>query len=104
VSAAQTAAGESISNFRAEERDFRLRQQTDCGHPESDTTSGLVAYLDGEPVGWCAVEPRTAYKGLVRKPWHALLAWFPYDASGYCQTVPLTVNAGERLRTTRPPA
>ena len=36
------------------------------------TTSGLVAYLDSEPVGWCAVEPRTAYAGLVRNqrvPW-----------------------------------
>jgi GNAT superfamily N-acetyltransferase len=34
--------------------------------------SGLVGYLDGEPVGWCAVEPRTAYPGLVRVyrvPW-----------------------------------
>ena len=31
-----------------------------------------MAYLDGEPVGWCAVEPRTAYEGLVRNnrvPW-----------------------------------
>jgi GNAT superfamily N-acetyltransferase len=49
-----------------------LRQQTDCGHRESGTTSGLVAYLDGEPVGWCAVEPRTAYEGLLRNsrvPW-----------------------------------
>jgi GNAT superfamily N-acetyltransferase len=63
---------EAFSKFPAEERAFRLRQQTDCGHPESDTTSGLVAYLDGEPAGWCAVEPRTAYEGLVRNnrvPW-----------------------------------
>ena len=54
-----------------EERAFRLRQQTDCGHPESDTTSGLVAYLDGEPAGWCAVEQRTAYVRLLRTrvPW-----------------------------------
>lgn len=54
-----------------EERAFRLREQTDCGHPESDTTSGLVAYLDGEPAGWCAVEPRTAYVRLLytRVPW-----------------------------------
>ncbi len=37
-------------------RAHRLREQTASGHPESDTTSGLVAYLDGEPVGWCAVE------------------------------------------------
>ena len=47
-------------------RAARLRQQTDAGHPEPDTTSGLVAYLDGEPVGWCAVEPRSHYEGLVR--------------------------------------
>ena len=49
-----------------EERAHHLRAQTDCGHPESDTTSGLVAYLDGEAVGWCAVEPRTAYVRLLR--------------------------------------
>jgi GNAT superfamily N-acetyltransferase len=63
---------ESFRSFPTEERAFRLRRQTDCGHPESDTTSGLVAYLDGEPVGWCAVEPRTAYEGLLRNnrvPW-----------------------------------
>ena len=63
---------ESFASFPAEERAHRLRQQTDCGHRESDTTSGLVASLDGEPVGWCAVEPRTAYRGLLRNnrvPW-----------------------------------
>jgi GNAT superfamily N-acetyltransferase len=63
---------ESFRSFPVEERAHRLRQQTDCGHRESDTTSGLVAYLDGEPVGWCAVEPRAAYTGLVRNnrvPW-----------------------------------
>jgi GNAT superfamily N-acetyltransferase len=63
---------ESFRSFPAEERAHRLRQQTDCGHPESGTTSGLVVYLEDEPVGWCAVEPRTAYEGLVRNnrvPW-----------------------------------
>jgi GNAT superfamily N-acetyltransferase len=63
---------ESFRSFPVEERAHRLRQQTDCGHLEADTTSGLVAYLDDEPVGWCAVEPRTAYEGLVRNnrvPW-----------------------------------
>ena len=63
---------ESFTSFPAEERAHRLRRQTDCGHPESDTTSGLIAYLDGEPVGWGAVEPRTAYAGLLRNnriPW-----------------------------------
>jgi GNAT superfamily N-acetyltransferase len=63
---------EAFARFPDEERAHRLRQQTECGHPESTSTSGLVAYLDGEPVGWCAVEPRTAYEGLVRNarvPW-----------------------------------
>lgn len=63
---------EYFAGFPAEERADRLRRQTDCGHPESGETSGIVAYLDGEPVGWCAVEPRTAYEGLVRNnrvPW-----------------------------------
>ena len=64
--------GEAWASFPAEERAFRLRGQTDCEHAESDTTSGLVAYLDGEPAGWCAVEPRTAYPRLLLKtrvPW-----------------------------------
>jgi GNAT superfamily N-acetyltransferase len=64
--------GEAFRSFPVEERVHRLREQTDCGHPESETTSGLVAYLDREPVGWCAVEPRPAYEGLLRVfrvPW-----------------------------------
>ena len=58
---------EAFSKLPAEERAFRLRQQ--CAGVE---TAGLIAYLDGEPVGWCAVEPRTAYFGLLRNnrvPW-----------------------------------
>jgi GNAT superfamily N-acetyltransferase len=48
-----------------------LREETDCGQPEAEHTTGLVAFLDGEPVGWCAVEPRTAYRRLLnsRIPW-----------------------------------
>lgn len=52
-----------------EERAFRLRQQTDCGYPESETTSGLVAYLAGEPVGWCAVDRRSEHIRLGQTPW-----------------------------------
>jgi GNAT superfamily N-acetyltransferase len=58
---------EAFSKFPAEERAFRLRQQ--CSGEE---TAGLIAYLDAEPVGWCAVEPRTRYQGLLRNnrvPW-----------------------------------
>lgn len=54
-----------------DERAFLLRAETHCGNPESSTTSGLVAYLDHQPVGWCAIEPRTAYNKLLssRVPW-----------------------------------
>jgi len=54
-----------------DERERRLREQARCGHPDSETTSGIVAYLGGEPVGWCAVEPRTRYFRMrqMRIPW-----------------------------------
>lgn len=52
-----------------EERVFRLRQQTDCGYPDSETTSGLVAYLDDEAVGWAAVDRRSEYLRLGQTPW-----------------------------------
>jgi GNAT superfamily N-acetyltransferase len=42
----------------------RMRAETHCGYPSAPTTSGLVAYLDGEPVGWVAVEPRPNYPRL----------------------------------------
>ena len=66
------APNEAFKSHPAEERAMRLREQTNCGQPGADTTSGLVAHLDGEPVGWCAVESRTAYPGLLRVyrvPW-----------------------------------
>jgi hypothetical protein len=43
-----------------DERAQMLREQTDCGYPESDATTGLLAYVGGEPAGWCCVEPRPA--------------------------------------------
>jgi GNAT superfamily N-acetyltransferase len=49
----------------AGERAERLREQTRCGHPGAAATSGLAAYLDGEPAGWCAVEPRSVYVHLL---------------------------------------
>jgi GNAT superfamily N-acetyltransferase len=55
------------------ERMDRLRDETHCGDPTARATSGLVAYLDGEPVGWCAIEPRTTYPRLppARIAWNA---------------------------------
>lgn len=54
-----------------EERTAMLRAQTACDLPDAAVTSGMVAYLDDEPVGWVAVEPRTAYHKLrtSRIPW-----------------------------------
>ena len=66
------APRESFGSFPAQERALRLREQTNPGDPSAASTAGLVAFLDAEPVGWCAVEPRTAYSGLLRvyrTPW-----------------------------------
>src|SRR6266511_905579 len=89
-----------------EERVNQLREQTRCGHPEARTTSGLVAYLDGEPVGWCAVEPRTAYVRLGRVPW-AGRAEEPTTASGPRPASPPAQGfaaAGSAVRSRAPPS
>ncbi|MGH3160060.1 MAG: GNAT family N-acetyltransferase [Streptosporangiaceae bacterium] len=69
-----------------QDRQDRLRAQTQCGNPHAETTTGLVAYLGHElaggepaereptgggpagqePVGWVAVGPRTSYPRLLR--------------------------------------
>lgn len=51
-----------------EERTAMLQSQTACGNPNAAATSGLVAYVDGEPAGWVAVEPRVAYPKLRTSP------------------------------------
>ncbi len=53
-----------------DQRRAALREQTNCGDPAAGRTTGLVAYLAGGhvPVGWVAVEPRTAYPRLRGKP------------------------------------
>ena len=54
------------SSMSDRERQNRLREQTYCDNPRARATTGLVAYFDQEPVGWVAVEPRTAYPRLLR--------------------------------------
>lgn len=88
--------GEAFARFPAEERAFRLRQQTCSG----GGTAGLIAYLDGEPAGWCAVEPRTAYEGLLRNnrvPWEGREEEDKADESVWAVTC-LFVRAGYRRR------
>jgi hypothetical protein len=59
-----TARGAGVLRLvSAEESAHRLRQQTDSGHRESDMTSGLVACLGDEPVGWCAVSREPPMRG-----------------------------------------
>lgn len=63
---------EAFKHYPPEIRAARLRAQTNCGKRNARTTCGLVACRDGEPVGWCAIEPRPAYIGLLRVyrvPW-----------------------------------
>ena len=57
---------EVVASYPSAIRRDRLEEQTRCGDPSADATSGIVAYLGDEPVGWCAVEPRPAYFGLAR--------------------------------------
>ena len=58
-------------NINDEQRELRFREQTQCEDPRAEHTTGFLAYLDEEPVAWCAIEPRTAYPGLLfsRIPW-----------------------------------
>jgi GNAT superfamily N-acetyltransferase len=63
---------EAFKHYPPEIRAARLRTQANCGKRNAKTTSGLVAYRGDDPVGWCAVEPRPNYPGLLRVyrvPW-----------------------------------
>lgn len=54
-----------------DERTRRFRAEVGCDDPDARETTGVVAYRDGDPVGWAAVEPRPAYVRLrkTRVPW-----------------------------------
>ena len=58
-----------------EERDAALLEQAGCG--TSGPTSGLLGYVDGEPAGWVAVEPRENYPRI----WARQKAWMRMDLS-----------------------
>ena len=81
-----------------EAREQVLREQTNCGDPAAESTSGLIGYLDDEPVGWCAVEPRSTYLRLtkMRVPWLGRQE-DPEDDSVWAVTC-FTVRTGYRRR------
>ena len=51
-----------------DERAAILRAETHCDDPRATETIGIVAYLDDEPVGWCAVDRRGVYGRLRGSP------------------------------------
>jgi GNAT superfamily N-acetyltransferase len=50
-----------FSNMSGEGNRFALRQIVESGE-----VPGLLAYIDGQPVGWISVEPRAAFSALSR--------------------------------------
>lgn len=76
--------GESWASVGREELAFRLRQQTDCSHPNSKDTSGLIAFLGAEPAGWCAVDRRTEHPRMLR---HDRVPWLDRDEDKTDETV-----------------
>jgi predicted N-acetyltransferase YhbS len=89
---------ETFRSSPPEVRATRLRDQAGCGQPGAPT-SGLVAYDGVDPVGWCAVTPRSALRGLVRVtrvPWQGRLE-DRQDPSVWAVTCVL-VRVGHRRR------
>lgn len=62
-------AGWIWSDTTQDERDEAQIAQTACG--TDGPTSGLIGYVDGEPAGWVAVEPRENYPRIWarKQPW-----------------------------------
>ncbi len=78
----------------------RAEYRRGCGEPNKrafrrrvadGAVPGLLAYRDGEPVGWCAVEPRERYEGLAQSRLHA-----PLDAKPVWLVKCFYVRAGQR--------
>lgn len=92
--------GEAFGSCLQTDLEDRLRDQTNADHPGSELTSGSVAYSEGEPVGWCAIEPRTAYCGMVRNG--GMAAWTGRDEDRADPTVwavtCVLVRVGHRRR------
>lgn len=56
-----------------EQRDAAQLEQTGCG--TDGPTSGLIGYVDGEPAGWVAIEPRENYP----RVWSRKKSWMRMD-------------------------
>ena len=90
--------------FKLPNREFETATPTACAGmlqeqvQKSAPGPGVIAYLDGEPVGWCAVEPKPAYSRLQRaKVVTAGSRQDPDDASVWAVTC-FVVRVGYRRR------
>ncbi|MDQ5861614.1 MAG: GNAT family N-acetyltransferase [Actinomycetota bacterium] len=54
--------GPEYSAMGPADRKAQLKEKFDGGSP----APGVLAFVDGQPVGWCAVEPRTCYPRVLR--------------------------------------
>ena len=54
--------GPEYSALEPSARKAQLKEKFDGGAP----SPGVLAFRDGEPVGWCAVEPRACYPRVLR--------------------------------------
>ena len=57
----------SVKAFHAGGAQENRVQLTHLAHTE-ETPIGILAYQDGEPVGWCAVGPRERYARAIKTP------------------------------------
>ena len=48
----------------AERRTKEQRKQALCSRVASDTPVGLIAYQEGQPVGWVSIAPKPTYRSL----------------------------------------
>ena len=59
---------------------------------------GVLAYRDGEPVGWCATGPRSRYGRLLRSPLlKGTTAWKRTSAPRRCSRAPASPRVTGRL-------
>ena len=77
-----------------ETKSERLREQTESGNPPP----GLIAYLDGEPVGWCAVEPRQRYPRILTSKVVTLASTEPLEDQTVWAVTCFVVRVGYRRR------
>jgi len=82
-----------------QELEFREREITHCGEPAAAHTTGLLAFLDGDPAAWVAVEPRVNYARLqtMRVPWLGRAAEDRHDPGVWAITCFVT-RVGYRRR------